>query len=1102
MIGLPDAEAGEREHGAQVPVIEVGGADGEDDQLQAHKPKFIARQPGPRPARSAPERGDGPSAICTPSAQVTRVFGTHTRSSCRCAGSAVIAPGGFPVCPRAFGVFSRRYPRCVRRLLARAGGGVAAAGLMGVVTYLITRVSDPRLPLWPYGVLIAVIAAGGVLYTAGQTHGLPRQGRWLVPSEPEMYADRAELGQVVRALAARGDGQVVVTTVLAGVGGFGKTTLAQKACHDRAVRRRFRAGLWITVGHDTEEGRLAARISDAARSLGGDPAGFIGLEEAGRALAAAVRQVSGPVLLIADDVWTQRQLDAFRAVTKSTRLLVTTRKPEVLHGTTTKRIIVDRVDAATAKLLLTRDCPQVPTKTLRELSALAGGWPLLLSLINRRITDDVARGAAVSIAAEDAAARLRRVGPSALDVSDSGKRETAVAATIGYSLDSLGAEGRTRFFELGIFASNAEIPVSAVAVLWRATRDLSNDETLRLCERMDGLALLSLRWNDDERMITIHDVILGYVRHQLDELGPAKRAGLHNVFVMAAAAGLPPAGPLDGTGRGPGVAWWEFGWDGTDALTRYLRSNLVWHLSEADGPMYAEALACDLRWVGARLAAADAGGPAEAATDLSVVGTDKAARMRIAVTRAAHLLAPTGPEEPVDAVIDILHSRIADDPDWGPQVTRLRNAYSRPRLVNRWPLPDLLDPALRTVLQTDRGVVWSVCPVTLNGQELLASGGLDGTVRVWDLATRQQYAALSGHQGEVRSVCPVTLNGRELLASGGLDGTVRVWDLATRQQLAARRGRAGAIWSVCPVTSGNRSLLAIVDDSRAVRIWDPATGKQGATLQTNKGGVRSVCPIVVDGQELLASSHADGTVRIWDPGTGKRRATLQRYGLDQLCPVTVNGQGLLVGVSYQGKVRVWDPATRKQKAAWEGWQGGVLSVCPVSLSGQGLLASGSDDGTVRIWDPLSGKQRVAMTGHRGRVWSVCPVTVNGQGLLASGGDDGTVRVWDPCHGEHRATRHDQGGVRSVCRLTVNGQRLLIGASYNGELHVWDPVSGEQRQIWQGRLHRVSSMCPVTMNGQEVPRSSSRWSMLVDDTGCILLPAVSLNHHRLVLTPSG
>jgi hypothetical protein len=118
-----------------------------------------------------------------------------------------------------------------------------------------------------------------------------------------------------------------------------------------------------------------------------------------------------------------------------------------------------------------------------------------------------------------------------------------------------------------------------------------------------------------------------------------------------------------------------------------------------------------------RLASA---GPAAVAADLSVAGTERAARMRVPLGQAAHLLAPTVPER---AVVDILHSRLADDPDWGVQVAALRDGCGRPRLVNRWPLPDLPQPALRAVLEGHQSGVVAVCPVTVGGRR--AENGAD-----------------------------------------------------------------------------------------------------------------------------------------------------------------------------------------------------------------------------------------------------------------------------------------------------------------------------------------------------------------------------------------
>jgi hypothetical protein len=54
--------------------------DDQEGQLQARKPKIVPPADRPRHARPAPEHGTEPTAICRASAQVTRVFGTHSLS--------------------------------------------------------------------------------------------------------------------------------------------------------------------------------------------------------------------------------------------------------------------------------------------------------------------------------------------------------------------------------------------------------------------------------------------------------------------------------------------------------------------------------------------------------------------------------------------------------------------------------------------------------------------------------------------------------------------------------------------------------------------------------------------------------------------------------------------------------------------------------------------------------------------------------------------------------------------------------------------------------------------------------------------------------------
>jgi WD40 repeat protein len=72
----------------------------------------------------------------------------------------------------------------------------------------------------------------------------------------------------------------------------------------------------------------------------------------------------------------------------------------------------------------------------------------------------------------------------------------------------------------------------------------------------------------------------------------------------------------------------------------------------------------------------------------------------------------------------------------------------------------------------------------------LASGGQDGTVRIWDVATGRARVALKGHHGWVVAVA-VAPDG-SWLAAASQDG-VRIWDVATSRQRVALVGHAGPV---------------------------------------------------------------------------------------------------------------------------------------------------------------------------------------------------------------------------------------------------------------------------------------------------------------------
>ena len=110
-------------------------------------------------------------------------------------------------------------------------------------------------------------------------------------------------------------------------------------------------------------------------------------------------------------------------------------------------------------------------------------------------------------------------------------------------------------------------------------------------------------------------------------------------------------------------------------------------------------------------------------------------------------------------------------------------------------------------IQTHSGPVYAVA-LSADGR-LLASGGMDGTVRLWEVTNGQQLAVLEGHTS---GVWGVVLNADgQLLASGSFDGSVRLWEANSGAHLhtlrSDRRYERVDITGLTGVTAAQRASL-------------------------------------------------------------------------------------------------------------------------------------------------------------------------------------------------------------------------------------------------------------------------------------------------------
>jgi hypothetical protein len=133
-----------------------------------------------------------------------------------------------------------------------------------------------------------------------------------VPPLPRNYIERPDaLESVRRAVILDEPGPSIALTALRGMGGLGKTILAQALSHDEAVQQAFPDGIaWTTVGKDAGH-NLKERMQEVRRALGDKP----DPGETERQCTNLYRTLLGnkAALVIVDDIWRPADIEPFLA---------------------------------------------------------------------------------------------------------------------------------------------------------------------------------------------------------------------------------------------------------------------------------------------------------------------------------------------------------------------------------------------------------------------------------------------------------------------------------------------------------------------------------------------------------------------------------------------------------------------------------------------------------------------------------------------------------------------------------------------------------------------------------------------------------------------
>jgi len=239
--------------------------------------------------------------------------------------------------------------------------------------------------------------------------------------------------------------------------------------------------------------------------------------------------------------------------------------------------------------------------------------------------------------------------------------------------------------------------------------------------------------------------------------------------------------------------------------------------------------------------------------------------------------------------------------------------------------------------------------------------GVDRGIVLREVFSHERIALPNAHSNRVNSL--VFARGGKLLASGGDDGVVKLWDLRSAEPREITALAVGFSIS-CLAFSPDGKTLAASSFRAPINRWDvsnPESPVEMPPLVAKDGHSSWVLAIAFSPRtNLLVSAGTGGDLIAWDSATESKALPPRRLplphgsiGMVNLLGFTPDGDTMLSAGS-DNNITLWDLSGREQPFKLKGHLWGVFSV-DASPDGR-TLASGGDDRMVKLWD-ISGRWR-------------------------------------------------------------------------------------------------------------------------------------------------
>jgi len=331
------------------------------------------------------------------------------------------------------------------------------------------------------------------------------------------------------------------------------------------------------------------------------------------------------------------------------------------------------------------------------------------------------------------------------------------------------------------------------------------------------------------------------------------------------------------------------------------------------------------------------------------------------------------------------------------------------------------------------GLAWSY------DTRLLAAASAAGPITVFDGATGALAHELSGHADGTNCLAfapdaagiagagpdPASPRSAAILASGGQDGNVRLWDAGNGVQAAEILPASGAWVDAVAWRPAANSPVVAVTAGRKLDLLSPT----GSMVHVFPDSPRTLSALAWHPRGGAAAVASFGRVVIWDADDFRVQREYSYGSAIENLVWSPDGRWLVAG-AQDNAVHLWIPE-EDQEFHMSGYETKVRELS-FSSDSRWLATGGSRDACV--WDCTGagpeGREPVALP-HGDRVNAVA--FQHAHDLLATAANDGEVALWSLARGESRVASVKLTAPASNLAWSPDDTLLAIGSQKGGVL---------------------------------------------------------------------